>query len=89
MPSAISVNDCVRSAVSRKPPSADTRDKSAHGFRLRHFDARQCPIRFAERLVAFQAKLDHLPVGNRLAINNAQLRVRSPCRHFCIGTLEK
>ena len=66
---------CLR-AFRRESETAVRRhaDKAAHRFCLGHFDARQRPVCFAERLIALQPKLDHLPVGNGLAINDAQFR---------------
>ena len=73
---AISVRPCVRSAVRRKPASADTRHMAADGLGFGDFDARQRPGGLAQRLVAFEAELDHLPPGHRLAIDQPQLRLR-------------
>ena len=47
----------------------------AHGLRPGDFDARQGPVGCAQRLVSFQAKLDGLPAGHRLAVNQPQLGV--------------
>jgi hypothetical protein len=41
---------------------------------LGHLDARQRPVGFAQRLVAFEAQLDQLPAGHRLAIDQAHRR---------------
>ena len=45
------------------------RDVAAHRFGFGDFHARQRPRGFAQRLVAFEAKLDQLPPGHRLAID--------------------
>ena len=52
------------------------REVTARGFRLHHFDTRQHPRRLAERSVAFKAELNHLPVGDGLAVNQPQLGIR-------------
>ena len=45
------------------------RHVAAHGFGFGDFHARQRPRGFAQRLVAFEAELDQLPAGHRLAID--------------------
>ena len=44
-------------------------DMAAHRFGFGDFHARQRPRGFAQRLVAFEAELDQLPAGHRLAID--------------------
>ena len=45
------------------------RDVAAHRFGFGDLDARQRPGGLAQRLVAFEAELDELPAGDRLAID--------------------
>ena len=52
----------------------------AHGFCPGDFDARQGPIRFTERLIAFEVELDHLPAGHRLAEHEPQFGVELALR---------
>ncbi len=66
---AVSVRACVRSARQAKAGIRCHSQVAPHRLGFYGFDARQRPVGCPQRLVAFEAELDQLPAGHRLAIN--------------------